>query len=32
VLAVLRSRRDSASAMVKEHIDWALAQHGGAAP
>ena len=32
VLAALRTRRESASAMVKEHIDWALAQHEGAAP
>jgi len=27
VTAALESRRDSASELVKEHIDWALAQH-----
>ncbi|MEC8430657.1 MAG: tRNA epoxyqueuosine(34) reductase QueG, partial [Pseudomonadota bacterium] len=30
VLAALRTRRESVSVMVKEHIDWALAQHEGA--
>lgn len=28
VLAALRSRRDDASAMVREHVEWALARHG----
>ena len=32
LLAALRTRRGSASAMVREHIDWALTQHGGALP
>jgi epoxyqueuosine reductase len=27
VTAALESRRDSASDLVQEHIDWALAQH-----
>jgi len=27
VIQVLKSRREQASELVKEHIDWALAQH-----
>ncbi len=30
VVAALQSRRDDASALVREHVAWALAQHGGA--
>jgi len=28
VLAALRARRDHPSALVREHVEWALAQHG----
>ncbi len=28
VIGALESRRNHASAMVREHVDWALAQHG----
>jgi epoxyqueuosine reductase len=28
VLAALHSRRDDASALVREHVEWALARHG----
>ncbi|MBB1060637.1 tRNA epoxyqueuosine(34) reductase QueG [Marilutibacter spongiae] len=30
VVAALQSRRDDASALVREHVAWALAQHGDA--
>ncbi|GAB3330943.1 tRNA epoxyqueuosine(34) reductase QueG [Marilutibacter aestuarii] len=30
VVAALQSRREDASALVREHVAWALAQHGGA--
>lgn len=30
VIAALRSRRDSDSALVREHVQWALEQHGAA--
>ena len=32
LLAALRTRRESASDMVREHIDWALAQHNNSEP
>jgi epoxyqueuosine reductase len=28
VLAALHMRRDDASALVREHVEWALARHG----
>ena len=30
VMAALRSRADDASALVREHVAWALARHAGA--
>jgi epoxyqueuosine reductase len=30
VLAALRARRDDPSALVREHVEWALGQHAGA--
>jgi len=30
VLAALKARQDNASALVREHVAWALARHGGA--
>ena len=29
VVAALRARADDASALVREHVGWALARHGG---
>ncbi|MFW9674642.1 tRNA epoxyqueuosine(34) reductase QueG, partial [Vibrio parahaemolyticus] len=32
VLEALQARRDDPSELVREHVEWALAQHAGRAP
>ncbi|MCC5872039.1 MAG: tRNA epoxyqueuosine(34) reductase QueG [Gammaproteobacteria bacterium] len=32
IIAALKARRDGVDAMIREHIDWALARQSGAAP